>query len=558
MTGRIRFLLFFITLLFCIITARLFYWQIIRAEELSFLGKTQYGTYLRTLPERGEIKTSDGFPIVTNKLSYLVFVNPKEVKNKQKTTEKLHLALETDIASLSAYLSMNRLWVPIKSKINPEIKEKLEKINLPGVGFEEVFTRFYPEASMASQLIGFVGKNELGEDKGYFGIEGYYDMQLKGKPGTAVQVHDAFGRPILSQMSGDFNVLHGRTLTLSINRSIQFMVEKKLKDGIEKYGAFGGMIGVINPKTGEIIAMASVPSFDQREYQNYSDELYKNPFITNLYEPGSTFKSLVMASAIDSKVVKPDTKCPICEGPVEIGEYQIKTWNNKYYKNINMTDVIMHSDNTGMVYISKMLGIEKMLSYFRKFGIGELTGIDLQGESTAYLKQKERWYPIDIATASFGQGIVVTPIQLLTAFASLANEGKRMRPYLVTKIETNNGKIIKINPETVNQAVSPETAKVITEILVNAVDQGEAKWTKPKGYRVAGKTGTAQIPISGHYDPNKTIASFLGFAPADDPKFAMLVIVDRPTTSIYGAETAAPIFFDIAANILTYYGITPK
>ncbi|MBI1981994.1 MAG: penicillin-binding protein 2, partial [Candidatus Levybacteria bacterium] len=255
--------------------------------------------------------------------------------------------------------------------------------------------------------------------------------------------------------------------------------------------------------------------------------------------------------------VKPDTKCPICAGPITIGDYQIRTWNNKYNKDTNMIEVIKNSDNTGMVFVGKSLGLSKMLSYLKKFGIGELTGIDLQGEVPPNLKSEELWYPIDLATASFGQGISVTPIELLAAFSSIANNGMRMEPHVVGKIETTEGETIAIKPKVLDKPISQQTAKVMTEMLVYAVEKGEAKWAKPKGYRIAGKTGTAQIPVAGHYDPNKTITSFIGFAPANDPKFSMLVVVDRPTTSIYGSETAAPIFFEIAKDLLTYYNIPP-
>ena len=210
-----------------------------------------------------------------------------------------------------------------------------------------------------------------------------------------------------------------------------------------------------------------------------------------------------------------------------------------------------------MVYVANKLGFDKMFSYLGKFGIGDLTGIDLQGEVSPAIKPRSQWYPIDFATASFGQGISVTPIELLTAFSAIANDGKIMEPHVVSSIETSDGQVIKIKPKIVSSPISNSTAKMMTEILVSAVENGEAKWAKLRGYRIAGKTGTAQIPISGHYDPNKTIASFIGFAPANDPKFVMLVIIDRPITSIYGSETAAPVFFEITKKILEYYKIPP-
>jgi len=254
-------------------------------------------------------------------------------------------------------------------------------------------------------------------------------------------------------------------------------------------------------------------------------------------------------------VVKPETRCLICAGPIEIGEYQIKTWDNQYRPNATIVDIIQYSDNVGMVFITQKLGIDRMLSYVKKFGIGELTGIDLQGEVVPTLKTDDSWYPIDVATVGFGQGISLTPIELLSAFSAFANEGKRMEPHVVAKIVTSEGGIIEISPKVLSKPVSAKTAKVMTEILVNAVNKGVLKWTKPKGYRIAGKTGTAQVAIAGHYDPDETIASFIGFAPADDPRFSMLVILKNATKGTFGSVTAAPIFFNIAKQVLSYYNI---
>lgn len=558
MTARLRLTLYFFIFLFSAIILRLFYWQVVRAEELSLMGKSQYDFLVKISPKRGEIKTSDGFSLVTNKYTYRLYADPLKIKDQKIAEDKLSTILNMDIASISAILNLSKRWVSVKGGLDNNIKEEIERLKIEGVGFEEESVRFYPEASLAAQLIGFVGKNDVGENKGYFGLEGYYDRQLRGKEGVALQVRDALGRPIISKLQVKNSAVDGRTLWLSIDRVVQFIIEKKLKEGIEKYQAVSGMVGVIEPKTGNILALSSFPSFDQREFQKYEDTLFKNPFISNLYEPGSTFKTLIMASAIDSGAVKANTKCDICDGSIQVGEYTINTWNNKYYPNSTMIDVIKHSDNTGMVFAARAMGLDKMLSYLKSFGIGEYTGIDLQGEVTNPLKPKESWYPIDFATASFGQGVSITPIELLTAFSAIANDGKRMEPHIVSKIETPDRQIINISPRVLNNPISKESAKIITEILVKAVSEGEAKWAKPKGYRIAGKTGTAQIPIAGHYDPNKTIASFIGFAPADDPKFAMLVIIDRPTTSIYGSETAAPLFFDIAKDILTYYKISPS
>jgi cell division protein FtsI/penicillin-binding protein 2 len=559
-------LIFFIFSFFCVI-GKLCYWQIAKADELTALGQSQYARTLEILPARGDIKTSDGFPLATERVAYVVYADPKEIKDPQDMASKLSPLLKIDAATLSAKLSQDKFWVSLKSSISEKEKQTLVKAKLldnschdmgNGIGCENETVRFYPEASTAAQLLGFVGKDEFGNDKGYSGLEGYYEGQLRGRPGNATIIQDARGNPILAKLNDlSTGAEDGRTLVLHIDRSIQFLVEKKLADGIQKYGAESGMAAVIDPKTGGMLAMASFPSFDPRKYQAYDESLYIDPFITATYEPGSTFKPLVMAAALNEKLITAESTCPICSGPVPIGGYDIHTWNDEYFPNTTMIDILVHSDNTGMVYVAQKLGLNKMLSYLDQYGIGQTTGIDLQGEFAPELKPKEDWYPIDLATTGFGQGISITPIELLDSFASLANNGQRMQPEIVSKIITPEGQTIPVEPKVVDQPISPETAKVMTEILVDAVNNGEAKFARLKGYRIAGKTGTASIPLNGHYDPTKTIASFIGFAPADDPKFVMIVILNKPTASIYGAETAAPIWFDIAKNILTYYGIAP-
>src|ERR1035437_1666468 len=553
MTWRYRFTFVILVLFFILVICRLFYWQGVKAQELSALGQLQYGRTVTVFPQRGEIRSSDGFPIVTNKISYLVFANPKEIKDKTTTINTLSQVLSLDVASISAALSLDKFWVPLTSGIDTQTKDRLDKLNLQGIGFEQQYSRFYPEASLAAQLVGFVGKDEAGGDKGYFGLEGYYNMLLKGKTGSAIEIHDAFGTPILARLNQQSGQIDGSSLILSLNRPIQFLIERVLKESVDKYGATSGMIGVMDPKSGEILAMASYPNFDPRDYQDYAENLYRNTFISDTYEPGSTFKPLVMSGALDAKLITPQTKCTICAGPVLVSGYLLHTWDDKYFKDTTMTEVIQHSDNTGMIFVAQKLGVGGMINYLGKFGIGNATGIDLQGEVTPFLRPENQWYAVDLATTGFGQGISVTPIEMLTAISAIANNGKRMEPHVVSAVENPDGVLVKIPPKVVDTPISTETATVMTEIMVNAVNKGEASWTKLDGYRVAGKTGTASIPVNGHYDPTKTIASFVGFAPADDPKFSMIVILNKPTASIYGAETAAPIFFEIAKNILTYY-----
>ncbi len=252
MAWRYRCVLLFFTFLFLTIIGRLFYWQVVKAQELAAIGQAQYGRAIKLQPQRGEILTSDGFAVAANKLTYLVFANPKEVKDVKQQSEQLAYLLKMDSATISAQLSLkDKFWVPIKSNVDHNMKDKIERAKIPGVGFQEQYVRFYPEASTAAKVLGFVGKDENGEDTGYFGLEGYYDRQLRGRSGLAIQIHDAFGQPILAKMSNNTAKIDGRNLVLHIDRTIQFLLDTELKEGVEKYGAKGGMAAVIDPKTGE-------------------------------------------------------------------------------------------------------------------------------------------------------------------------------------------------------------------------------------------------------------------------------------------------------------------
>lgn len=552
---RFAIVLSLLCFLFVAVIARLFVWQIVRGAELSDLSEAQSSQVLTIPAIRGEIKTKDDFPLATNTISYFLYANPRIAKDKKDYIDKLSFILESDPASISAKLSADLYWVKLGSGLDQDKKREIEKLNFAGLGFQQEYARLYPEASMAAHLIGFLGKDAKGTAKGYFGVEGRYNEQLSGRDGALYAIRDALGNQILGDTREEKKI-DGRSVKLTLDRTVQFVAEKRLRDGVEKYNADGGSIVIMESATGAILAMAAVPSFDPQNYYEFDPGSYINPVLSSLYEPGSTFKVLVMAGAVDSGKIKPDTRCNICAGPIQEGDYKIKTWNDKYFPNTTMREVIIHSDNTGMVYVGKKLGLDSMIKYLEKFGIGRITGIDLQGETTGVIRERNSWYPIDLATVSFGQGISITPIQLVNAVNAIANGGNLMTPYIVSQIITEDGKTIDIKPKAKTRVIKASTTKIIADMMVSAVEEGEAKWTKIKNYKIAGKTGTAQIPVAGHYDPNQTIASFVGFFPADDPKITMIVSVDRPKTSIYGSETAAPIFFNIARDLIRYYNLS--
>lgn len=552
---RIKLLFFLLLLSYGLIAARLAFWQIVSGESLSVQAEKQYYQTLILPAKRGEIKSSDNFPLVGNEQSYLLFAEKRKI-NDPFFSQKIANLLEMPVSSISAKLDNDLVWVPLAHKISSEKAEKIKQTGLSGIGLSLEPSRFYPEASMAAQLLGFVGADLNGIEKGYFGLEGYYDRELRGKEGKLREEKDIRGRPILFGVQEKIKAIDGRSLNLYLDRNLQFMIEEKLNKAIQTYGAKDGSVIVMDPATGGIIAMANTPSFDPRTFSDYETNLYKNPLISDYYEPGSTFKTVVAAAAIDQRLISADSVYQD-NGPVTVADYSLRTWNDQYHGAETVTEIIQHSCNTGMVWVGKKLGLKKMLVSLQKFGFTAKTGIDLEGEAEANLRPQEEWGEIDLATASFGQGIAVTPLQMLTAVSVFANGGKLLKPAVVSEVVESSGKKIKIEPQVIRQVIKPETAEIVKEMMVNAVEKGEAKWAKPAGYRIAGKTGTAQIPLQGHYDPNRTIASFVGFAPAEKPKFVMLVRLTEPSSSPWAAETAAPLFFEISKEILNYYNLPP-
>lgn len=564
-----------IFLLFALaIVGRLFYWQVVRAEDLAALAASQRQKVQKIIPERGKILAQDGTTLVGNQTAYLLYANPQKLnKDLNYVAEKIAPYLidrrqatesaqkEKAIKAKVEFLKQNftdkdKFWVSLGRKLPLLAKEEIESFKLEGLGFEEENVRFYPEASMAAHLLGFMGSDFSGEPTGYFGLEGYWDLELKGKEGFLVQDSDVLNKPILTGFFDKNEERNGKNLQLYVDRTVQMMVEDSLQQALVKYGAKSGWIIVMDPYSGAILAIACQPQYDQSNFGEYSQDLYKNPAISEAYEPGSTFKVLVMAGAINEQLVDSQTRCDMCDGPYEIDKYTINTWNQKYYPNQTMSEVLQHSDNVGMIFVGRKLGKEKFVKYLQDFGIGEKTGIDLQEEANVPLKKEAQWSEVDLATASFGQGLVVTGIQMIRAVSAIANGGNLIEPHVAAKI-IGDKKSLTIKPKIQRQVISPQTAAEVTEMMVQAVDKGDAKWAKPAGYRIAGKTGTAQIPVSGHYDASKTIASFVGFAPADKPKFSMLVYLREPTSSPWGSETAAPLFFQIAKKLLVYYDIAP-
>ena len=564
---KFRVLTFLFGFAFIVLIGRLFYWQVVVAEGLASEARLQYQTGQKISAPRGNILASDGTWLAARGEVWKAYAWLPDITDVSGMADKLapytveeegnDFLLEEANRIKSVLSRQDVNWVPIQNRLDKETKRKIEEMDLSGIGFDPEEIRLYPEASAAAHILGFVGKDEEGESTGYFGLEGYYDLPLSGKPGFVERERDAIGSPIFNGTSLEISAIGGVDLQTHINKSVQKSLEEKLLSGIERYGAKDGSVVVMDPSTGAILGAASFPSYDPEHYYDFSNEHFRTNIVSDAFEPGSIFKVIVMAAGLDAGVVDPDTKCDICDGPLQIDEYEIETWNREYRKDSTMTDVIVHSDNVGMAFVADKLGSERLYEYLDKFGIGRKTNVDLQGEIEGTLRSPDKWAKVDQAAVSFGQGVATSPMQIVKAVGVIANGGYDVTPQVVDKLIAP-GWTEDIEPVIGEQVLSEEAVLDITAMMVSAAHDGESKWTDLPGFNVAGKTGTAQIAIRGHYDEEKTIASFVGFAPAKDPKFVMLVTLREPESSQWASETAAPLWYDIAEDLFLLFGIQPE
>lgn len=546
---KILFIGFF--LVFSIIIIKLLSFQIFSSSS-----RNNYFNTTKIAPKRGRIYDRNAQPLAVNQILYRLAIEPQKIKRISDFVDNLAPILQIEKASLEAKIDPTKQWQLIKTALPKETVQKITNLKQAGIIFEEESYRYYPEASLAAHLIGFVGKNSENDPAGYFGVEGYFDKDLAGLPGLLRSERDLSNNPIFAGTQEMLEAEDGRDLFLTIDKVVQMIIKNRLKKAMETYQAKEGCVIVVDPSSLEVFGLSCLPDFDADNYYKFDETFYKNSALTNLYEPGSTFKPLIVAAAIEEKAIKP-TDIYNERGPLQFGEYQIQTWNNKYEGKISITRILEKSSNVGMVYIGEKLGNKKIYQYLTDYGFGEKTDIDLQGEFVNKIKPYNNWYPIDFATATFGQGIAVTPLQMVKAFASLINGGQLLQPHVVRQI-SDGEQLRNIQKKLVNKVISVQTSNIIKKMLQSTVENGEISWAKPKGYLMGGKTGTAQVAIKGHYDSSKTIASFIGFAPVSNPKFLTLVILKEPKTSQWGSETAAPLFFEIAKDLIVYYNIAPE
>lgn len=567
---RINLVFSLIILFGAVIIGRLVYLQILNHDFWKALAQGQQTILQPIQAERGEIFLNgpEGKKIVlaTNQKGKFVYLSPREIRAKEETAKILSEILELDYDELLKKIQKDNLFEPVKYKLSQEEELSLRKINLPGIYLGEMTFRSYPQDHLASQVIGFLA----GDGRGQYGLEGFYDEILRGGKGFKEGSRNPWG--YLISLTKEEQIPRGFDIVLNLDYNIQFQAEKLLEKAKETLDIESGQIIVMDPHSGKIIAMANFPHYNPNEYSKIKEvSIFQNSAIQKIFEPGSVFKPIVMAAALNEEKITPQTKY-LDQGSVKIGGYTIYNYDNKTWGERTMTEVLEKSINTGAIFAQRQLSHQKFLEYLEKFGIFEKTGIDLQGEVFSTNSEFKKGYEINFATASFGQGIEMTPIQILRAFAVIANGGKLVKPYLVEEIidqnvrQNDDGMVrarrIKVQPEIQNPSViSKKTASQLTTMLISVVEQGTAKRTKIPGYYIAGKTGTAQVPwsslgknMAGYSD--KTWQTFIGFAPAFNPRFLILVKLDNPKART-AEVSAVPIFHDLAKYIIDLWEIPP-
>lgn len=535
-----------------VLVAQLVRWQVIEYYRFTQLANAEHQDELVIPARRGEIRDRNGYLLATDYIEYDISASPQIIGNPEKVADKLKDYLDLPKEELVTRLSSDQLWVPLQNGVSQTNGEAIMQLDMVGVQIESRSRRVYPEGGLAAHLLGFVN----GNGDGFYGIEGNYDSMLKGQPGVHAGIRSPFGDLIPLASSQFIPPVPGPTLYLTVDRNIQFLIEQEIEKAVRKYQAQGGSVVVMNPKTGAILGMAAYPAFDPNRYAETDKKLFPDPNVSAQYEPGSVFKVLTMAAGLDAKAVGP--MATIYDGgSIEVGGRVIYNWDRIGHGTVDMTDVLAQSLNVGVAQIAVALGKERFYTYVKRFGFGRLTDVDLsnEGPGTVKVPQDANWYESDLGTNSFGQGIAVTPLQLATAVASVANDGLLMKPYVVQRIEGAD-RTVEIKPRVVRRAITEQTAHDLTNMLAEAVTEADSKAMVPN-YKLAGKTGTAQIPIPGGYHPTLILGSFAGYMPVDDPQVLVLVIIDRPATAKWGSDTAAPTFRRIAEQLMLMLDIPP-
>ncbi len=548
---RIILLLIVFIILYSSLIYRLYNIQVIQSNRYKEIAQQEHLTSFTIEGDRGNIYDRNYKKIAVNINVQSLFAIPPKVENPQETAQKISSILNLKTEDVLEKLYQKKSFVWVKRKLSETEVAEIKKLNLEGFDFLNENKRYYPKNYLASNLMGFVGI----DNQGLEGLESFFDKELKGLPGLTILERDAVGGKVPLSIKEPTAHKDGHSIVLTIDEVIQYITEEALDEAFQKSKAKAGIAIVVEPKTGEILAMAVKPSYDPNYFDQYSRDLWRNRAITDAYEPGSTFKVITIATALEEKVCSLNDRF-FCEGTTK---YNGTVFHDIYkHGSQDLTDIVKNSCNIGVIQTGTRLDEKVFEKSIRRFGFGTLTEINLPGEINGLVRSTKDWSRISPASLSIGQEISVTPIQLVMAISAIANRGTLMKPIIVKEVVDSAQNTIKtFKPKPVRQVVSVDTALAMTKILEQTVNDGTGTRAKLAGYQAAGKTGTAQkFDFStGKYSKDKYTSSFVGYAPSDNPKISILIMLDEPQGSYYGGTVAAPVFQEIASKVLPYLSI---
>ncbi|MDO9117557.1 MAG: penicillin-binding protein 2 [Nitrospira sp.] len=538
---------------FAVVLFRLVSLQVLQAAELTAKADRQHQKTVSLEGARGTVVDRHGKVLAMNMEVPSVFGIPTALESPAKTARSLSPVLHVRTDELEKKLRQDRSFVWLARKLDPEQGHRLEHMPMEGIGLVMEGRRFYPKGPLLAHVLGFAGM----DGEGLEGIERRYESQLHGEKRVVILQRDAMGRTVFPKGQAEQVPAAGHSLVITVDEVIQYIAEKEVEEAVTKAHAKSGTVIVLDPQTGAVLALAISPRFDPNAVASLTADRWRNRALTDTYEPGSTMKALVAAAALEEKVMKPSTMLYGENGRMTIANTVIHDHEKLGW--MTFAQVIQKSSNIGAAKTGMALGDQRLYRYLQAFGFGQKTEIDLPGEVGGMVKHPREWGRRSLASISMGQEIGVTPIQMVSAVAALANGGVLMKPYVVSEVRDAQGKPLRqILPQVKRRVVSPETARTVTSILEGVVTDGTGAKAAIPGFRVAGKTGTAQKidPRTGAYSSTLFVGSFVGFVPADNPRLAMIVVIDEPQGESWGGAVAAPVFRRVGEQVLNYLGVS--
>ncbi|MBX9658035.1 MAG: penicillin-binding protein 2 [Nitrospiraceae bacterium] len=538
---------------FAVVLFRLVSLQVLQAAELTAKADRQHQKTVSLEGARGTVVDRHGKVLAMNMEVPSVFGIPTALESPAKTARSLSPVLHVRTDELEKKLRQDRSFVWLARKLDPEQGHRLEHMPMEGIGLVMEGRRFYPKGPLLAHVLGFAGM----DGEGLEGIERRYESQLHGEKRVVILQRDAMGRTVFPKGRAEQVPAAGHSLVITVDEVIQYIAEKEVEEAVTKAHAKSGTVIVLDPQTGAVLALAISPRFDPNAVASLTADRWRNRALTDTYEPGSTMKALVAAAALEEKVMKPSTMLYGENGRMTIANTVIHDHEKLGW--MTFAQVIQKSSNIGAAKTGMALGDQRLYRYLQAFGFGQKTEIDLPGEVGGMVKHPREWGRRSLASISMGQEIGVTPIQMVSAVAALANGGVLMKPYVVSEVRDAQGKALRqILPQVKRRVVSPETARTVTSILEGVVTDGTGAKAAIPGFRVAGKTGTAQKidPRTGAYSSTLFVGSFVGFVPADNPRLAMIVVIDEPQGESWGGTVAAPVFRRVGEQVLNYLGVS--